>query len=58
MQGREELFERDRHSEPVPGWHSCDLACASLEAVDYRPSKMASTAFPRNELACRVALDP
>ena len=30
--GREELFERDRHSEPVPGWHSCDLACANLPA--------------------------
>jgi bifunctional non-homologous end joining protein LigD len=32
-QGREELFERDRHREPVPGWHSCDLACRDLEAV-------------------------
>jgi len=32
-QGREELFERDRHREPVPGWHSCDLACGDLEAV-------------------------
>jgi bifunctional non-homologous end joining protein LigD len=27
MEGREKLFERERHSEPVPGWHSCDLAC-------------------------------
>lgn len=27
MNGREELFERERHREPVPGWHSCDLAC-------------------------------
>ena len=26
--GRSELFERDRHRERVPGWHSCDLACA------------------------------
>src|SRR5438128_9543157 len=26
--GREELFERERHSEPVPGWHACVLACA------------------------------
>src|SRR5439155_13895878 len=34
MQGREELFERERHKEPVPGWHSCDLTCASLEAVN------------------------
>ena len=30
--GREELFERERHSKPVAGWHSCDLACASLDA--------------------------
>src|SRR5207247_1538433 len=29
--GREELFERDRHSEPVAGWHSCALACAGVE---------------------------
>lgn len=28
--GREKLFERERHSEPVPGWHSCDLACSEL----------------------------
>jgi bifunctional non-homologous end joining protein LigD len=25
--GRAELFERDRHKEPVPGWHTCELAC-------------------------------
>ena len=31
MQGREELFERDRHREPVAGWHSCALACAEVE---------------------------
>jgi ATP-dependent DNA ligase len=29
--GREELFERERHQEPVAGWHSCVLACAELE---------------------------
>src|SRR5580765_4790462 len=28
MAGREKLFERDRHKEPVAGWHSCELACA------------------------------
>jgi len=28
--GREELFERERHQEPVAGWHSCDLACARV----------------------------
>src|SRR5438874_1831602 len=32
--GREELFERERHSEPVAGWHLCDLACAGLEQAD------------------------
>jgi bifunctional non-homologous end joining protein LigD len=31
-QGREELFERDRRKEPVPGWHSCAIACVELEA--------------------------
>jgi len=31
MAGREELFERERHKEPVPGWHSCELACAEAE---------------------------
>jgi hypothetical protein len=29
MVSREELFERERHSEPVPGWHSCELAVRS-----------------------------
>jgi hypothetical protein len=33
MAGREELFERERHQEPVPGWHSCALACVESEAV-------------------------
>src|SRR5437879_10868444 len=28
--GREELFERERHNEPVAGWHVCDLACAGV----------------------------
>jgi bifunctional non-homologous end joining protein LigD len=27
--GREELFERERHREPVPGWHTCALAAAT-----------------------------
>jgi hypothetical protein len=31
MAGREELFDRERHREPVPGWHTCVLACAELE---------------------------
>jgi len=31
MQGREELFERERHKEPVAGWHCCELACAEME---------------------------
>ena len=32
MVGREKLFERDRHKEPVPGWHACELACADAES--------------------------
>jgi bifunctional non-homologous end joining protein LigD len=32
MVGREKLFERDRHDEPVAGWHGCTLACAYAEA--------------------------
>jgi len=31
MAGREELFERERHQEPVAGWHTCELACAEAE---------------------------
>ena len=31
MAGREKLFDRERHREPVPGWHSCVLACVELE---------------------------
>jgi bifunctional non-homologous end joining protein LigD len=30
MQGREELVERERHREPVAGWHSCELACVEV----------------------------
>ncbi len=30
-QGREELFERERHKEPVPGWHRCAIACPEAE---------------------------
>jgi len=28
--GREELFDREREQVPVPGWHTCDLACAEV----------------------------
>jgi ATP-dependent DNA ligase len=31
MIGRHELFERERHSEPIPGWHGCDLVCTELD---------------------------
>jgi ATP-dependent DNA ligase len=27
--GRNEAFERDRHAEPVPGWHVCESAAAT-----------------------------
>jgi len=30
MAGREKLFERERHREPVPGWHCYELACAEV----------------------------
>ena len=26
IEGREELFEGERHKEPAPGWHCCELA--------------------------------
>ena len=29
--GREELFGREREQVPVPGWHTCDLACVGVE---------------------------
>src|ERR1700730_12093800 len=34
IQGREELFERERDKEPVPGWRCCELACAELEQAN------------------------
>jgi hypothetical protein len=30
MVGRNELFDRDRQKEPVPGWHTCELACVEV----------------------------
>src|SRR2546422_10964161 len=33
--GREELFDRERHSEPVAGWHSCAWVCAELERSNF-----------------------
>src|SRR5207249_12078306 len=35
MAGHEELLERDRGSEPGPGWHSCELACTGLEGQTF-----------------------
>jgi len=31
MVGRDELFEKERHNERVPGWHCCELACAGVD---------------------------
>jgi bifunctional non-homologous end joining protein LigD len=31
MVGREELFQRERHQEPVAGWDSCSLACSEAQ---------------------------
>ena len=39
MAGREELFERERHQEPVAGWHSCASACAELEEAVWIAAK-------------------
>jgi bifunctional non-homologous end joining protein LigD len=36
MVGRNELFERDRHKEPVPGWHTCELACVEAALSHFR----------------------
>jgi hypothetical protein len=30
LRGREELFNRECHNEPTPGWHSSELACAEV----------------------------
>jgi bifunctional non-homologous end joining protein LigD len=30
MVGRHDFFEQERHREPVPGWHSCALACSDV----------------------------
>jgi bifunctional non-homologous end joining protein LigD len=38
MKGREQLFERDRHREPVPGWHSCALVCDEIDPEPLRPA--------------------
>jgi len=32
MIGREKLFDRERHDEPVAGWHRCTLATLHAEA--------------------------
>jgi bifunctional non-homologous end joining protein LigD len=34
--GREELFERDRRSEPTAGWHACAVACEAVERRQYK----------------------
>jgi ATP-dependent DNA ligase len=37
MVGREKLFERDRHNEPVLGWHTCEtrlLGCGSRNRIN------------------------
>ena len=48
MVGREELFERDRHSEPVAGWHACVLACVSVESsVSQSQRRYSQYGFPK-----------
>jgi hypothetical protein len=32
------LFERERHSEPVPAWHSCDLGRGCMNCqIEFAP---------------------
>jgi hypothetical protein len=38
MIGRNELFESERHNEPVAGWHGWDLACAELDYAKFQLS--------------------
>ena len=48
MVGREELFERDRHSESVAGWHACVLACVSVESsVSQSQRRYSQSGFPK-----------
>ena len=43
--GREELFERERHSEPVAGWHLCTSDVQSaIEITVVQAGKVADTA--------------
>jgi hypothetical protein len=34
--GREQLFERERGSEPVAGWHSCAVACEQIKEGEWQ----------------------
>lgn len=34
--GREKLFERERHREPVAGWHSCSIAAEAYQRASER----------------------
>jgi len=47
-QGREELFERQRHKEPEPaGWHSYMLACAELEEGELTSHDLMTSSISR-----------
>src|SRR6266702_1375860 len=63
MQGREELFERERHSEPVAGWHVCALVCEarSDSQIDQRQMSLSrlctnDQCSERNRLFASTAL--
>jgi hypothetical protein len=49
MQGREELFERERHKEPVAGWHCCELACANAVAAERQTDSFPAVVFSGTE---------
>lgn len=44
------LFERERRSEPVPGWPSCELACDEVEASRLRDRSCVTVCHTVHEL--------
>jgi hypothetical protein len=40
MVDRAELFEPDRHREPVPGWYSCAIACTDASVKNAGKAKV------------------
>jgi hypothetical protein len=45
-EAREELFERDRRNEAVPGWRTCSLAWRTSDQVECRGVVTVNSAVP------------